>query len=114
MGSSNAWRQGNEDQTDAIAARHSGYRWVRHKSVRVAFGAGQDVKKAPVSGGPAVLVGRIPSALVLSGTWSPDGESIVFGAWSGAPGRLYEVPVQCGWLESPLKETELNPIGMFI
>ncbi|HAS40040.1 MAG TPA: hypothetical protein DCS93_06150 [Microscillaceae bacterium] len=31
-----------------------------------------------------------------------------------APGRLYEVPVKMGWLAQPLKEEELNPIGIFI
>jgi ribosomal protein S12 methylthiotransferase accessory factor len=30
-----------------------------------------------------------------------------------APGRLYDVPVQQGWLSQPLKEDELNPISMF-
>ena len=31
-----------------------------------------------------------------------------------APGRLYNVPVKMGWLEAPLHEEELNPIGLFI
>jgi len=31
-----------------------------------------------------------------------------------APGRLYDVPVQMGWLDKPLKEEELNPIAMFL
>jgi len=30
-----------------------------------------------------------------------------------APGRLYNVPVQMGWLQKPLKQEELNPIPMF-
>ena len=30
-----------------------------------------------------------------------------------APGRLYDVPVQMGWLTRPLKEEELNPIPIF-
>ncbi len=30
------------------------------------------------------------------------------------PGRLYQVPRQMGWLDRPLKEEELNPIGVFI
>lgn len=30
-----------------------------------------------------------------------------------APGRLYDVPVQLGWLSEPLQEHELNPIAMF-
>jgi bacteriocin biosynthesis cyclodehydratase domain-containing protein len=31
-----------------------------------------------------------------------------------APGRLYDVPVQLGWLSRPLAELELNPIAMFL
>lgn len=29
-------------------------------------------------------------------------------------GRLYDVPVKMGWLDSPLKEEDMNPIGLFI
>jgi len=31
-----------------------------------------------------------------------------------SPGRLYDVPVQLGWLSRPLAEHELNPIAMFL
>ncbi|HSN96934.1 MAG TPA: YcaO-like family protein, partial [Candidatus Nanopelagicales bacterium] len=31
-----------------------------------------------------------------------------------APGRLYDVPVEMGWLPRPLREDELNPIPMFL
>jgi ribosomal protein S12 methylthiotransferase accessory factor len=31
-----------------------------------------------------------------------------------APGRLYDVPVQLGWLSQPLAEEELNPLPMFL
>jgi ribosomal protein S12 methylthiotransferase accessory factor len=31
-----------------------------------------------------------------------------------APGRLYDVPVNLGWLKAPLTEDKLNPIPMFI
>jgi ribosomal protein S12 methylthiotransferase accessory factor len=30
------------------------------------------------------------------------------------PGRLYEVPVKLGWLETPTPEAELNPVPMFL
>ncbi|WP_460522592.1 TOMM precursor leader peptide-binding protein [Humibacter antri] len=34
--------------------------------------------------------------------------------WSRfAPGRLYDVPVRLGWLDSPTPEADLNPIGIF-
>jgi ribosomal protein S12 methylthiotransferase accessory factor len=29
------------------------------------------------------------------------------------PGRLYDAPVALGWLDSPVKEADLNPIGIF-
>ena len=29
------------------------------------------------------------------------------------PGRLYDVPVQLGWLEKPTSEADLNPVSMF-
>lgn len=31
-----------------------------------------------------------------------------------APGRLYDVPVQMGWLKEPLREEDLNPAAMFL
>jgi len=31
-----------------------------------------------------------------------------------APGRLYDVPVKMGWLEQPLRESELNDLSIVI
>lgn len=31
-----------------------------------------------------------------------------------APGRLYQVPAELNWLESPLSEEQLNPVSLFI
>ena len=31
-----------------------------------------------------------------------------------APGRLFDVPVQLGWLERPLREEDLNPVSCFV
>ncbi|MBW5485260.1 TOMM precursor leader peptide-binding protein [Streptomyces bambusae] len=31
-----------------------------------------------------------------------------------APGRLYDAPVRMGWLDTPTREEDLNPIGMFL
>ena len=31
-----------------------------------------------------------------------------------APGRLYDVPVQLGWLAAPTAEEDLNPVPIFI
>jgi ribosomal protein S12 methylthiotransferase accessory factor len=30
------------------------------------------------------------------------------------PGRLFDVPVEMGWLPAPLREDDLNPVAMFI
>ena len=31
-----------------------------------------------------------------------------------APGRLYDVPVELGWVPQRLQEDELNPVAMFL
>ena len=31
-----------------------------------------------------------------------------------APGRLYDVPVELGWIAKPTPEDQLNPIAMFV
>jgi ribosomal protein S12 methylthiotransferase accessory factor len=30
------------------------------------------------------------------------------------PGRLYDVPVELGWIDRPRSETELNPVPLFV
>ncbi len=30
------------------------------------------------------------------------------------PGRLYDVPVEIGWIDAPLREEEMNPVSMFV
>jgi ribosomal protein S12 methylthiotransferase accessory factor len=60
--------------------------------------------------------------LVLDQTRSDIGLSVVKVVVPGlrhfwarlAPGRLYDVPIQLGWLSRPLREEELNPIPMFL
>jgi len=63
-----------------------------------------ELKKVSVHGGPAVTVGETPTLVNGQFTWSPDGESIVFGA--GFPSKLYEVPAQGG---TPKLLVELKP-----
>jgi ribosomal protein S12 methylthiotransferase accessory factor len=31
-----------------------------------------------------------------------------------APGRLYDIPVELGWIPRRLSEAELNPVAMFL
>jgi ribosomal protein S12 methylthiotransferase accessory factor len=73
-----------------------------------------------------VCVGRLESAglevLVLDQTRPDVGLPVVKVLAPGmrhfwprfGPGRLYDVPVERGWVGSPTPEEELNPIGVFI
>ena len=72
----------------------------------VAFGAGSELKKVPVRGGPASLICELSGPL-FGGSWSPDGEIIVFSSFvegSGLP-MLYEVPASTFGLFGRLRET---------
>ena len=60
----------------------------------IGFAAGGELKKISVQGGLAIRLCELPGAGYLGGTWSPDGEVIVFG--SGNPYGLYEVPARGG------------------
>ena len=77
----------------------------------IGFAAGGELKKVSVQGGLAIRVCDLPGASLLGGTWSPDGEVIVFS--SGPPLVLYEVPGRGGTpnlLISP-GESEGSPGG---
>ena len=63
----------------------------------IGFASGGELKKISVDGGPATPLCPLPNGLFQGGTWSPDGESIVFG--SGGPAKLYEVPARGGKAE---------------
>ena len=77
----------------------------------IGFAAGGELKKISVQGGVAARVCELPGGNLAGGTWSPDGEVIVFS--SGAPAVLYEVPGRGGTpnlLISP-EESEGSPGG---
>lgn len=63
----------------------------------IGFSVGDELKKVAAAGGPAVSLSQRPSGNFVGGTWSPDGESIVF---SVALRRLYHVPAQGGEVSS--------------
>ena len=63
----------------------------------IGFAAGGEVKKVSVQGGLASGLCQLPARHFHGGSWSPDGEVIVFS--SGPPGgghSLYEVPARGG------------------
>ena len=60
----------------------------------IAFGAGNELKKVAVRGGPITRICQLPHTNLTGGTWAPDGESIVFACQ--LPEVLYEVPAVGG------------------
>ncbi len=70
----------------------------------------------------SVIEGRGMELLVLDQTRAdigmPVARVVVPGLrhfWARfAPGRLYDVPVELGWLAAPLREDQLNPVPIFI
>ena len=77
----------------------------------IGFAAGGELKKVSVQGSLAIRVCELPGTFFRGGTWSPDGEVIVFV--SGPPSVLYEVPGRGGTpnlLISP-EESEGSPGG---
>ena len=60
----------------------------------IGFGTGGELKKVSVRGGLAIPLCELPDANMRGGSWSPDGELIVFS--SGTPRVLYEVLARGG------------------
>ena len=71
----------------------------------VGFGTGGDLKKVSVQSGLAIRVCELPGPGFAGGSWSADGDLIVFS--SSSPLTLYEVPARGGtanrlvWPEEP-------------
>lgn len=60
----------------------------------VGFAVGGELRKVSTRGDPPVRLCALPSTLFLGGSWSPDGETIVFS--SNYPPMLYEIPARGG------------------
>ncbi len=60
----------------------------------IAFVTGGEVKEVSVQGGASIRVCELPGGIFHGGSWSPDGEVIVFS--SGSPPTLYEVAARGG------------------
>ena len=60
----------------------------------VGFAAGGELKKVSVQGGVAIRVCELPGPRFGGGSWSADGDLIVFS--SSGPPKLYEVPARGG------------------
>lgn len=60
----------------------------------IGFRAGRDLKKISAFRGPPIVVCQLPTQASGSGTWSPDGETIVFESFN--PPGLYSVSSRSG------------------
>ena len=63
----------------------------------IAFEGESELKNVPVRGGPTSRICELHGQL-YGGSWSPDGELIVFSSGAAGPGSavLYEVPARGG------------------
>ena len=61
----------------------------------IGFPTEKEIKKVAVQGGPAITLCALPGPIWAGGTWSPDGENIVFSSGTGFP-VLHEVPARGG------------------
>ena len=60
----------------------------------IGFAANNNLKKVPVEGGSVITLCPVQRDAYASGSWSPDGRSIVFS--KGLPPRVFEIPDQGG------------------
>ena len=77
----------------------------------IAFHSRNELKKVSVRGGPALLVCQLPSLSLLmgGGSWSQDGDRIVFVCGTASQNRLYEVSAQGGEPELLFEPSEDRP-----
>ena len=98
-GQGRLWIQDLDQEQSRVIEGTKGARspfWSPDSTV-IGFAAGGEVKKISVRGGLASRVCELPGEHFHGGTWSPDGEVIVFS--SGPQGQdhsLYQVPARGG------------------
>ena len=93
------WVQDLDQQQPRAIAGTAGARWPfwSPDSDFIGFAAGAELKKISVQGGVAIRVCELPGLGFFGGSWSADGELIVFS--SGNPALsvvLFEVPARGG------------------
>ena len=74
-------------------AHHTGLFWSADSRF-IGFAADNHLKKVPVEGGSVITLCPVRRDADFSGSWSPNGRSIVFSA--GLPPRVFEIPDQGG------------------
>ena len=77
-------------------------------SAFIAYATTGGLRKISVRGGASGLVCPLVSGSFFTGTWSPDGESIVFSTFGGGGVALYETSSQGGSPEVLIRATEVS------
>ncbi len=76
----------------------------------IGFPVGGQLRKVGVQGGPSSVLCDLPSSVFVGGSWSPDGEVIIFSSGVSEP-VLYEVSA-AGGTARPLPEPLSNEKGI--
>ena len=103
----------NEQAREIPGTENAQFPFWSPDSELVGFGTGKELKKISVEGTATITLCELPNPWHFGGSWSPDGNSIVFA--SDNPVKLYEVPARGGTpklLFEP-EESEKGPHALF-
>ncbi len=73
----------------------------------IGFGASGQLKKIGIQGGPSIVLCDLPGSILVGGSWSPDGETIVFSSGVITP-VLHEVSAAGGNSEAFLEPISIE------
>ena len=84
----------NEQAREIPGTENAQFPFWSPDSQFVGFGTDKELKKISVEGATTITLCELPFRYSFGGSWSPDGDSIVFA--SDNPVKLYEVPARGG------------------
>ncbi len=108
--SSGLWVQDlDQDEPRQLAGTEGAYLpFWSPDSEFIAYAAGKELRKISVRGGASGLICPLPSPTFREGTWSPNGESIVFSSYVSSGGILYKTSSQGGSSEEFITASEVD------
>ncbi len=99
----------DQDQPRQLAGTEGAYLpFWSPDSEFIAYAAGKELRKISVRGGASGLICPLPSPTFREGTWSPNGESIVFSSYVSSGGILYKTSSQGGSSEEFITASEVD------